>query len=646
MAKRGNLGLDRRARGGDTWYLRRAVPKDVRWARSSDFFRSTGTTDYEDAKRVRLVIWAEWDREIAKWRTLGPLGETVSVAQVLAAIERWCRHACAYALAGPNVRKLLQPPLRDIDDPVRLPEPFEHGHSIFLETLADVGRMARVMEGREPFESAEQLQTRRYFELNPKASRALYEPPEITALISALERASVGVDEWRSVNGFEARLDEAIAAGGLTIMPAEPVRRLVRMPFALAWAEVERHRELERMRAACFATAARLSVAQGGDVGTLTAGASTAPQVLTTIEEGIENLRLREEALGHTAAEWKHYGSAYRALVQLLGAERRLTSVSSKDAAEVVTTLRSYPSNATKFWPGLSIRDAVKAGEKIGAETIAPNTVANYVDKISKVWKAADLPNPFKGLRGDGGARVLRRGFTTEELRLIFDRLVVERGDHPYYWVAALALFHGGRQNEFAQLRTSDVKTYREIDYFDFSEFDAESGERADDKSLKTATSTRVVPIHPALIEVGFLDLVERRRRDGAERIFPELKWRSAGGYSTDLSRWFAALLDRLELKSRALVFHSFRHGWIDAAREADVPERIQDVLGGWAAKGQAAKYGNLQALPVNLRHLSKVGYEGFVLPSVQTGAMEGGHGGKRQHRVAGARPDGAVARA
>lgn len=153
-------------------------------------------------------------------------------------------------------------------------------------------------------------------------------------------------------------------------------------------------------------------------------------------------------------------------------------------------------------------------------------------------------------------ARVMEGGAPFESAEQLQTRRYFER-----------ALFHGGRQHEFAQLRTRDVKTYREIDDFDFFEFDAESGERADDKSLKTATSTRVVPIHPALIEVGFLDLVERRRRDGAERIFPELKWRSAGGYLTNLSRWFAALLDRLELTSRALVFHPFRHGWIDAAR-------------------------------------------------------------------------------
>jgi hypothetical protein len=43
-------------------------------------------------------------------------------------------------------------------------------------------------------------------------------------------------------------------------------------------------------------------------------------------------------------------------------------------------------------------------------------------------------------------------------------------------------------------------------------------------KRLKTPHSKRTTPVHPALIELGLLDHVERQRRKGEVRLFPEMK--------------------------------------------------------------------------------------------------------------------------
>jgi hypothetical protein len=120
--------------------------------------------------------------------------------------------------------------------------------------------------------------------------------------------------------------------------------------------------------------------------------------------------------------------------------------------------------------------------------------------------------------------------------------------------------------------------------------------------------------------------------------LFPELTWSESGGYAHAFSRWFNRHIDGLGLTSESLNFHAFRHGWTDAARRAHIPERNADLLGGWkAARGQAADYGNLQELTVNLEHLSTIAFGDFRLPRVTPGLSHPVRRGPRPRRAKGA---------
>jgi integrase len=91
----------------------------------------------------------------------------------------------------------------------------------------------------------------------------------------------------------------------------------------------------------------------------------------------------------------------------------------------------------------------------------------------------------------------------------------------------------------------------------------------------------RVVPVHPELKRIGFLDSVRTGTGSAGSRLFPNWKRGEDGYYSSGFSKWFARFLTSVDLKDPRLVFHSFRHGFKDALRRAMVEERIQDAIMG-----------------------------------------------------------------
>jgi integrase len=68
-----------------------------------------------------------------------------------------------------------------------------------------------------------------------------------------------------------------------------------------------------------------------------------------------------------------------------------------------------------------------------------------------------------------------------------------------------------------------------------------------------------VVPVHPRLLELGLLDLVERRRAEGTHRLLPGLKKGPRGNLGAYLSKDFSAHKIAIGVGEKT-VFHSFRH--------------------------------------------------------------------------------------
>jgi integrase len=336
----------------------------------------------------------------------------------------------------------------------------------------------------------------------------------------------------------------------------------------------------------------------------------------STLGELIDAYRAdREKEHGGTERKYAH---VFRALEEALGRDTPIRSIVPADCTAVRDLLRDMPSHMGKRYPGLSIRDATAAAKRDGVPPISPGTLASYMNNLSAVFNWAEKQwlldrNPAKGLGGKGARTVRRRGYTADELRTIFAVLNSEREQRPArFWLPAIALYSGARMGEIAQLLTSDVQIVSGIPCISLSPFDAE-GERVVGKRLKTEASERYLPIHADLIAAGFLEFV--KGADSSGRLFPELQPGPDGRYTHEFSKWWGRFLDGIDLKDRSLVFHSFRHGFRDACRFAEIDRETAEALGGWATDRQSAEYGDRAMVPLLERALRRISFDGFKLP-------------------------------
>jgi integrase len=74
--------------------------------------------------------------------------------------------------------------------------------------------------------------------------------------------------------------------------------------------------------------------------------------------------------------------------------------------------------------------------------------------------------------------------------------------DHPErYWIPLIGLFYGMRLNEIYQLHLEDIREEGGLLCFDIN--------KKGDKELKTASSRRLIHVHPVLLDLGFKEYVD-----------------------------------------------------------------------------------------------------------------------------------------
>nr|WP_276592760.1 MULTISPECIES: tyrosine-type recombinase/integrase [unclassified Methylobacterium] len=169
------------------------------------------------------------------------------------------------------------------------------------------------------------------------------------------------------------------------------------------------------------------------------------------------------------------------------------------------------------------------------------------------------------------------------------------------------------RQGEIAQLRTADVRLFQGVLCI-FIAADSDDVDDADRKRVKTAAGERYVPVHSMLEQIGFAQHVDRMRKVGSDRLFPDIV-RGADGYFSPFSKWFSRFLAQVGVKRDRNAFHSFRHTFRDAMREASVPPDVVTALGGWVRGGLEEHYGSGRITAAVLQeHMQRIRYDGLDL--------------------------------
>lgn len=231
-------------------------------------------------------------------------------------------------------------------------------------------------------------------------------------------------------------------------------------------------------------------------------------------------------------------------------------------------------------YEGKTLRQVVDSGSTY--KTITAVTVNNRLRKLSAFlnWCKANgyiAHNPLVGMKVmTGSAKEARLSFDRHDLTTLLDfaALKAEARKHPWrYWLPLLGRATGARLEELCQLRVDDFIEQQGIPCIRID--DSREGQ-----NLKNSSSRRMLPLHPALIDLGLLQHVESVRSTGADRLFPELEAvRGKLGHAP--SKWFGRYKTKLGITDPRKTFHSFRHTLIDELRDAGVQDSLIKRIAG-----------------------------------------------------------------
>lgn len=429
-------------------------------------------------------------------------------------------------------------------------------------------------------------------------------------------------------------LDGQEGDGGLGDLIKE--HGLILQPGSEAWKRLA----YEFLKALKKANAAFQSRNEGEVVETPPLPTAASTPRTCTVEELIQAY-LSDPTRTRTPGTLKTYQTVFRAMRELLGPEKPVDSIHRVDCERIRNIIMRLPRNASQRFPKLTLEEAAKVADAEKLERLGVSAVNNYLHNLSalfkwgvKNWRV--IRNPAEGLAlpDDRDERDLRQPFSTAQLKAIFNAPlytgcqddeagyakvgpnVIRRGR---FWVPLLSLWTGMRLGECCQLRTDDVAELDGVPVILIDDAGEPGADEADKKRVKTEAGKRFVPIHPELQHIGFLAFAGAMKAKGERRLFPELKPDGLGYLSGPFSKWFndkRRFLGKLSMDVNGVSFHSFRHNYRDALREAEIGlERVR-ALGGWRrdSDGEEAIYGKGLKAATLYKEIEKVRYAGLDL--------------------------------
>ncbi|RWF77018.1 MAG: site-specific integrase [Mesorhizobium sp.] len=314
-----------------------------------------------------------------------------------------------------------------------------------------------------------------------------------------------------------------------------------------------------------------------------------------------------------------------RSFIEVVG-DHPIGSYVKAEAKRFKDILFNIPPNAHKkaAYKGLGLVAIAEKAEAAGDQKPTAKNVALKMDAVSAlfIWARKNFDevtsNPFEGVKPqvDTVAREERDPFSIDELKAIFasppftgaksethwlqpgSQILHSSGK---FWVPLIAAYTGSRLMEIVQLQKADVQIIGDVTFINLT---TDGG----DKWLKTRGAKRRIPVHPALVKAGFLDFVAKVKSP-ADRLFPDIEIGDAKNRSSPASKLFVRLIRAAGVKSRKNCFHSFRHSFEDACRDAEVDSGVMNALQGHVERGMAGRYGSGFKLERLNAELQKIKY-------------------------------------
>lgn len=265
--------------------------------------------------------------------------------------------------------------------------------------------------------------------------------------------------------------------------------------------------------------------------------------------------------------------------------------------------------NALKCVNDITTADALRYRDTLLTQGRSYKTNKEYLAAVFQFFKWCTLMNlcvrnNFEditvGKKPKSKASQGRKRWSHNELKQFLMHQKFKLANADLRWVTLLLLHSGLRPSEACQLCVSDIKAVDGIACISVD--DSNKGQR-----IKNLNARRLVPIHDALLELGFMAFVESRK--GHKQLFDY----QPVGINEDWAKGYCKQLAKLQTEigmpaNNRPTAYSFRHTFVDELKQLDISEPIVAQLVGHAnpniTYGRYGKDINLTALKQSLAKL------------------------------------------
>lgn len=258
--------------------------------------------------------------------------------------------------------------------------------------------------------------------------------------------------------------------------------------------------------------------------------------------------------------------------------------------------LKNLPSNLQKRVYDYSDKDLLNGNHPL--PTLTNKTVNKYLVLLSSLFKWAVKHGYVSNNLAEGlslplhvQARNERKTYETSDLERLVSALPRDKDRPERFWIPLVALYSGMRLNEICQLHVDDIHEVDGIMCFNVN--------CKGQKRLKSKSSQRIIPVHPKLIQMGVLDLIEGM--DHESPLWTNLKPNQYGSWGKKFGNWYSRFNRKYITNDPQKCFHSFRHTFADRLKQSGVDEHVLSDLLGHSDRSLAfGRYGkrmNVQSL-------------------------------------------------
>ncbi|QDM32861.1 site-specific integrase [Tardiphaga sp. vice352] len=353
------------------------------------------------------------------------------------------------------------------------------------------------------------------------------------------------------------------------------------------------------------------------------------------IKQFMEHKYPLKDGKGRVGSKHRQDVDARLAAFLLFTGDLAVRDITRNHVKDYCSALDSLPDRFEIRFQTKNMRAAIeKNGQRKNPySTIGPVTVdLKWLGPVNRMfdWLFSEQRienNPVQGIRSiqDAGdaANTKRLPFKPDQISKLFAITSAEPPKTALYWLPLLMLMTGARPNELAQLRTDDLDTtFNGLPHLNLLCLidDEDEAANADDRPnlddhrrVKTSAARRMIPIHPMLIKAGFLQFVKARHDKSPKQLFRELHADQHGSWSGAITKRINRIIRiRLEITNPKYSAYSFRHGFIDACKNAGIVEETRMKFVGHQIEGVHGLYGNPHVLQRESELISAIKFDGI----------------------------------